>query len=227
MFVDDSRELQAVTSEAALLRDALAGSHEALGELLQAYRDYLLLMADQELGSDLRVKASASDLVQDSFLEATRDFEQFTGKTLEQFQGWLRKVLVHNIASVARDYRGTGKRDLSKEVISPSGTSRSAAMMTMASDDRSASSVAMDLEQLDALHAAMGKLPKHYQEVIHWRNYERKTFEEIGQRMERSAEAVRKLWVRALELLQQELDSANDSNTLESRNAIRRTARPL
>lgn len=57
-----------------LLIEAQAGSNSSLGQLLQRYSAYLNLLASEELGSDIKVKTSASDLVQDSFLEAKRDF---------------------------------------------------------------------------------------------------------------------------------------------------------
>jgi hypothetical protein len=41
--------------------------------------------------------------------------------------------------------------------------------------------------------------------VIELRNRERLTFAEVGQRMGRSAEAARKLWARAIELLRKEM----------------------
>lgn len=218
MSVAESRESGADNDKANLLGRALHGSNSALGQLLQGYRDYLLLMADEELGSDLKVKASASDLVQESFLEAQRDFGQFAGVTSAEFQSWLKRVLLNNIWGVGRDYRGTGKRDISRETEILDRNQHSA--NSFAGDDPSASSVAMKNELLNAVQSATRKLPRHYQEVIHWRNYERESFEKIGQRLQRSAEAVRKLWVRALEMLQQELESPNDPSTCGSREPI-------
>src|SRR5262245_37348302 len=62
------------------LTEALAGSHEALGHALEGCRGYLLHVAMQELDADLASKAGASDLVQETFLEAQRDFARFQGK---------------------------------------------------------------------------------------------------------------------------------------------------
>jgi RNA polymerase sigma-70 factor (ECF subfamily) len=58
---------------------------------------------------------------------------------------------------------------------------------------------------------ALSHLPGHYQEVIHLRNAERKSFEEIWALMGRSSEAVRKLWVRAIEQLRAAMDTDDDS----------------
>ena len=57
--------------------DARQGSLDALGRLLESCRNYLLLLANQQLREDLQAKAGGSDLVQDTFLEAQRDFRAF------------------------------------------------------------------------------------------------------------------------------------------------------
>ena len=64
-----------------LIQAARAGSREALGNALETYRNYLLLIAERELGDDLRAKGGASDLVQEAFLEAHKDFARFQGET--------------------------------------------------------------------------------------------------------------------------------------------------
>lgn len=215
MSVNPSGESDSNSAKADFLKHAQAGSNSSLGQLFEAYRGYLWMLADAELGTDLKVKASPSDLVQDSFLEAKRNFPEFDGKTPAEFQAWVRRTLLNNVADVGREYRGTEKRDISREVA---GTADQAgdSSAAIAGDDSSASSVAMNHEQLDAVRDAIRKLPVHYQDVIQWRSYELQTFEEIGERMNRSAEAARKLWVRAVELLQQKLDSPNASTAVGS-----------
>jgi RNA polymerase sigma-70 factor (ECF subfamily) len=93
-------------------------------------------------------------------------------------------------------------------------------MPLIADKGRTASSIVMKNEQLDALQLAIQKLPGHYQDVIQWRNYDRASFEDIGQRLERSTEAARKLWARAVELLQQELDATHEASAVRSGIAI-------
>jgi DNA-directed RNA polymerase specialized sigma24 family protein len=61
-------------------------------------------------------------------------------------------------------------------------------------------------EQAEALEQALAGLPKDYRQVILLRYQEEHTFEEIGRLMNRSADAARKLWLRAVERLQQEMD---------------------
>src|SRR5262249_59741442 len=95
---------------AAWLPAARAGSRAALGQALESFRDYLLLIAERELAPDLRAKGGASDLVQETFLEAQRDFADFRGDTEAEFRAWLRRLLLHNVANFARHYRDTAKR---------------------------------------------------------------------------------------------------------------------
>ena len=48
-------------------------------------------------------------------------------------------------------------------------------------------------EQAGALMAAMERIPEDYRRVVVWYQYEQLTFEEIGQRLGRSAEAAQAL----------------------------------
>ena len=73
---------------------AQAGSKEALGQLLDSCRGYLLLIANQELGPDLQAKGGASDLVQETLLDACRDFAHFQGNTEQELFGWLRRSII-------------------------------------------------------------------------------------------------------------------------------------
>lgn len=195
------------------LQNARAGSLSSLGQLLQSHRDYLLVVADDELGSDLKVKVSASDVIQDSFLEAQRDFPQFQGTTAIEFQRWLRRLVLNNVANVVRGFRCTSQRDIARETwLSLQGVVAEAGRGSRR--DSSASSIVLRKELVDAVQVAIRKLPDHYEKVIRWRNEDRISFEEIGRRLGRSAGAAQQLWLRALEVLQHELDDINDSGTL-------------
>jgi RNA polymerase sigma-70 factor (ECF subfamily) len=85
-----------------LLARARAGGPQALGPLLERYRPYLTVLARVQLGRRLRGKTDAADLVQETFLEAHRDFAGFRGATANEFQAWLRTVLARNLANTVR-----------------------------------------------------------------------------------------------------------------------------
>src|SRR5436190_23322173 len=106
----------AAKEAAQWLPAARAGSTEALGQLLEACRGYLLLIAQQELDPNLRAKGGASDLVQETFLKAQRHFGRFQGDSEVELLAWLRRLLLNNLANFARQYRDTNKRRLGREV---------------------------------------------------------------------------------------------------------------
>jgi RNA polymerase sigma-70 factor (ECF subfamily) len=189
------------------LAAARAGSREALGEALQAYRTYLLLIAQQELDPELRAKGGASDLVQETFIDAQRLIGSFKGTSEGPWAAWLRELLLNNVADFVRRYRATGKRRVSREVGQPAGDSSADRGAEAASDTPTPSVTAMAAEKAAALERALGRLPEDYREVLLLRYQGDLSFEEIGRRLGRSANAARKLWLRALRKLEQELEA--------------------
>ena len=67
-------------------------------------------------------------------------------------------------------------------------------------------------EQDEALKQALARLPEVYRQVVQWRNYEDCSYEEIGRRLDRSPEAARKLWTRAIDELTRLLEAADESS---------------
>ena len=190
-----------------MLAAARAGSQDALGQTLEACRRYLLLIAQRELAPELQAKGGASDLVQQTFLEAQRDFPRFAGTTEGELLAWLRCILLHNLGKFSRHYRGTRKRGLDREVPLDAGSAAGVQKENLAADSLSPSGHAIAREQTAALERALARLPDDYQRVIHLRYREDRSFEEIAQAMQRSVAAVRKLWARAVERLKEVLEN--------------------
>ncbi|OAI41002.1 hypothetical protein AYO40_00540 [Planctomycetaceae bacterium SCGC AG-212-D15] len=182
------------------LRAARQGSSDALGRIFEAFREEFTRLAQLGMADDLRAKAGASDVVQQTFLEAHRDIAQFSGDSAEEFRAWLRRILEHNVRNIARAYREREKRQLAREL--PLGVVPGDALILATP---SPSAKVANQERVAALEAAISRLPAEYQEVIRLRQQEQKSFAEIGAAMGRSGEAARKLWVRALQRLKQEL----------------------
>jgi RNA polymerase sigma-70 factor (ECF subfamily) len=188
------------------LSAARAGSPQALGAALEAYRNYLLLIAEAELDPQLRAKAGASDLVQETFLEAQRDFAGFDGTSDDELRAWLRRLLLNNLANFARRYHADKRRAAREVPLQPADSSATPGGRVPA-DTPSPSGQAAANEQTDAVQQALARLPDDYRQVLLWRYQEQCSFEEIAQRLGRTANAARKLWARALERLQREMDA--------------------
>jgi RNA polymerase sigma-70 factor (ECF subfamily) len=190
------------------LAAARAGSRDALGNVLQTFRAYLLLVADRELDPELRAKGGASDLVQETFLEAQRDFAQFQGLSVEELRAWLRRLLLNNVANFTRNFRQRAKRDIAHELPLEGGGSSNERGAGLAADISSPSGQAVAHEQAEALARAMERLPPDYREVLALRHEQQLAFEEIGTRMQRTANAARMLWLRAVERLKKEMGTS-------------------
>lgn len=181
---------------------ARAGSPEALGRLLQTCRRYLLDVANSEMKPQFQAKFGASDLVQETYLEAQRIFGRFEGHTAVELRAWLRVILLNKMATCNRQFHGTAKRQIAREIAIDSASDRPQELTARCT---TASSVMMRNERTELLMEAMGRLPHDYRQVILWRQIENSSFEDIAGRMGRSVDAVRKLWWRALQQLQTEL----------------------
>ena len=191
-----------------------AGSADARGKMFERCRHYLLLVADRDLDPGLRGKIGASDLVQQTFLDAEQGFGQFRGQTERELLAWLHRILQNRAGQAVRQYRLAAKRNVRCE-RSLSGRGDGAGDLQLAADVETPSRHVAAAEELDRLALALSRLPDHYRNVIQLRNTDRKSFEDIGELMNRSAEAVRKLWVRAVEQLRVALDTDDDSRSGE------------
>lgn len=193
----------------SLLQAARGGSPGALGDLLEACRDYLSLLANRELSIDMQAKGGGSDLVQDTFLEAHRDFASFQGETESELLAWLRQAFAHNLANFRRHYLAH-KRDVRRETALEKPDLPGALDVGEAADQSTPSAHAVREEESQALEQALARLPDHYRQILALRHHEQWSFEEIGRVLGRSPGAVRKLWARAVEHLQKELEPPDD-----------------
>ena len=189
------------------LQAARAGSSEALGEALEACRAYLLAVANRQLDDALRAKGGASDLVQDTFLEAQRDFARFQGGSADELRAWLCRLLVNNAANFARGFRETDKRQVGREVGLPGDAPSDMRGGGLPASTPTPSVQAVANEMAQRVERCLDRLPDDYRRVIRLRYQEDRPFDEIARLMDRSENAVRKLWFRAIERLQQELDN--------------------
>jgi RNA polymerase sigma-70 factor (ECF subfamily) len=179
---------------------AAAVGPEYWGGALEACRQYLLLVAGERIGNDLHAKGGASDLVQETFLEAQRDLERFRGRSPDELRLWLRRILLNNVSNFARRYRTAGKRRVSGEVSLEAARGAGFDVAT----DSSSSPVghAIRREQAEAVARSLERLSERERNLIVWHHRERCTFEEIGQRLGLSADAARVAWARAVKRLQ-------------------------
>ena len=185
---------------------------ERLGELLEAYRHYLRLLARVEIGRRLQGKVDASDVVQEAFLDAHRHFPNFRGNAEGQFVAWLREILAGTLSNQVRRYFGTKARDPRLEVHFAADLDQSSyGLAQMLADPRSSPSAQAHRREQSLLVAeALARLPEDYQTVLVLRHLEGLTFPQVAASMGRSVDSVEKLWLRGLTQLKKAFAAAGD-----------------
>jgi RNA polymerase sigma-70 factor (ECF subfamily) len=200
-----------ITSE-DLLRQAKSGSRESLGQLLQLYANYLKMVVLGQMEHNLRARVSPSDVLQETFFEAHRDFGQFRGASTPEFLAWLRKILVNNLCRVVEQHLLAEKRDVRREVsmerLATALEQSTARLEAILPDPGTSPSGSLERREREiALADQLALLPADYRDVIVLRHVESLPFEDIGQRMGRTSGAVRMLWLRAVKSLRERLDA--------------------
>lgn len=198
----------------SLLTRARNGPKENLGELLERYRNYLYVVARTQIDLHLAVRASPSDVVQDTFLRAARHFPEFRGDTEGELLAWLRRILARTIVNAYAHHVRSSKRDLRRD--RPMRLSRTAfdessrrIDCALAATGTSPSMAAMRHEYSALVADRLAQLSEQQREVIILRNLEGLPFEEVAQRMGKTSVAVRQLWSRAIRQLR--LPDASES----------------
>jgi RNA polymerase sigma-70 factor (ECF subfamily) len=191
-----------------LLHQAQTGDVPTLARLLELYRAYLMILARVQIGRRLQSKVDASDLVQEAFLGAYRDFRQFRGTTEKEFLAWLRQILASLLSNVVRHYQGTQRRDvrLERQLALELEQSSQALDGALVAPQSSPSQQASRREQSVMLAEALGQLPDEWRELLILRHLEGMSFPEVARRMGRTIDSLKKQWPRALTSLRRLLE---------------------
>jgi RNA polymerase sigma-70 factor, ECF subfamily len=177
-----------------------------LEDVVERYRQYLVLLADRQLDSRLRGKLDASDVVQQTLLEAHQNKEHFRGTHEQEMVAWLRKILAHNLLDAIRGLRRE-KRDMDREQSIDHAIEQSSVRTEgwLALEQSRPSQKLARREEALKLADAMANLPEAQREALILKNWHGWTVADIAQHMGRSSTAVAGLLKRGLQHLRQEL----------------------
>jgi RNA polymerase sigma-70 factor (ECF subfamily) len=183
-----------------LLNGARAGNSRALGQLLEAYRSYLTLLARVQIGRDVQAKVGASDVVQETFLKAVDQFANFRGSQPGEFASWLRAILATTLIDRVHRSLRRQQRDARLERQLYDAIEQSSVCMerNLLATQKSPSEIAIRHEESVRYANILESLPEDYRTVIVLRHFEGLSLERIAVQMGRSADSVHKLWVRGL-----------------------------
>jgi RNA polymerase sigma-70 factor (ECF subfamily) len=175
-----------------LLAKAKDGDDAALGKVLERHRAYLRLLALRELDGPLAARLDPSDVIQQTFLSAVRDFGSFRGEQPAEFLVWLGRIHERTLQDAVREHVAAQKRALGREQALDEGVSLADARVS------SPSARVLQGERAVRLAQALEALPADQREAVRLRHLEGKSLAEMAERLDRSERAVAALLNRGI-----------------------------
>lgn len=181
-------------------------------------REYLLVLARIGLDPRLRAKVDDADVVQQTLLEAHRDWDQFRGTTVAERFAWLRQILARNLSNLLRDFT-RDKRNVRREWVPDAAAESSAARLDgwLAVDQSTPGTVAERNEELTRVAVALAALPEAQREAVVLRHWHNRSVAEIADHLNTTRDAVTGLLYRGLKALRDHLRADEDSRCLPPR----------
>jgi RNA polymerase sigma-70 factor (ECF subfamily) len=168
---------------------------------LEHFRDYLVMLARVRIPAALSSKLDASDIVQQTLLDAHRRLDQLKADDSAGRAAWLRTILAHNLADAQRKFN-RGKRDVAREQASLDHASTRLAGWL----DASPSAGLHREERAVQLSSALSALPEAQSQALvlkHWHDW---PLADIAKHMDRSTAAVAGLLKRGLRTLRETIE---------------------
>jgi RNA polymerase sigma-70 factor (ECF subfamily) len=182
---------------------------------LEQYRDYLRLLAAQQLALRYQGKADPSGVVQETLWEAHRQLDRGVHAPAGDRLAWLRRILAHNLIDEVRRLNAD-KRDVGREVSLQRAVEMSSQRLEQwlaveAPADRRLQREELLLE----LVAALARLPDAQREAVTLHYWSGWTLAQIAEHLDRSPSAAAGLLKRGLRQLREAMAS-QQSHALSS-----------
>ena len=190
-----------------LIQRAKGGSEVALGDLLERYRPFLRLIANRSISAALARRQDASDVVQQTQLEAVRGFTKFRGDTEPEFSAWIKQILRHNVYNVVRDNNADMRKLKREQPLYIADDSASFCWHHPAASDTSPSGNMIRGEAVLELARVLETLPPDQATAVRLRHLEDWALAEIAKHLDRSEVAAAGLVRRGIATLRDRLPS--------------------
>lgn len=199
--------METPTSTLGLVERVKGGDAEAFGLLFRKYQRRLAVLVYYRMSPELRGHMEVDDILQETFLAASRQMGEFTYQAPGSFMAWLSRIAEHAIVDAAR-FQGRQKRD---EGVNLRFRSESNPGGPEPADLETPSRIFAREEQLRVLFERMKELSSEQREVILLAKFEGLSTQELSARMGKPREAVAMLLHRALKKFRERQSAAGIS----------------
>jgi RNA polymerase sigma-70 factor (ECF subfamily) len=187
------------TTTRLLFEHARTGSPEYINAFYERCARKLLPLIRLRLGRSLRSEIESRDILQSVLCKAVTRLDQV--RDPRAVMSWLARAAENEIRDQA-DFHHRDRRDAARRAPIDDAAG-------VPAEVRGALSQAIVNEQLTRLEAALESLPEHQREIIVLRKLEELTFPEIAARLDKTEDACRMAFSRAMAALTLRLNPAS------------------
>jgi RNA polymerase sigma-70 factor (ECF subfamily) len=149
----------------------------------------------------LAPRVDVSDVLQETYLAATRRLAEYLARPQMPFRLWLHWLARERVLALHRQHLGAGRRALGREVRPLPVDSSAQLVSGLVGPGPSPSQALAAVELAEQLRLALQKLDEKERDLLLWRHSEQLTNREIAQLLHISEAAANKRYVRALQRL--------------------------
>ncbi|HVC98566.1 MAG TPA: sigma-70 family RNA polymerase sigma factor [Pirellulales bacterium] len=195
-----------------LLAQARLGDVAAVNSLLDRHREALRRMVALRMDRALQQRVDASDIVQDTLMEANRRLREYLSDPRMPFHLWLRHIARDRLIDAHRRHRAAARRSVDREqpLVAPGYLDQSTMDLAAQLCDRelTPAAAATRHEMERRFQAAIEQLDEHDREVILLRHFEQLSNQETAQVLGLSEPAAGMRYLRAVRRLRAMLNEA-------------------
>jgi len=183
---------------------------EKLGDLLERYRSFLTIWSKQQMNPKLRGRVGDSDILQQTFADACKAFQQFGGSTEAEFSAWISRIHGRNLDDEARKHLLAGKRNVEQErrLVDSEGTA-TLCWREPAARQATPSQVIIRGEKALRLADMLASLPETQAAAVRMRHIEELPVREIAEHLDVTRSAAAGLIKRGLQTLRKKMDGSS------------------
>jgi RNA polymerase sigma-70 factor (ECF subfamily) len=193
-----------------LLKSAAAGDNEAIESLLERHRDRLRRMIDLRLDARLSARVDASDVVQETLVDAARKMADYARDRPLPFYPWLHRLAAERLAAVHRQHRRSQVRSITREasdaLVWPDNSVQ-LMVNNLVADDTTPSAALLRAEERQEVHEALEQLAPVDREILMMHYLEELSFPEIAAILEIGEGAAKMRHLRALQRVRSLMDN--------------------
>jgi RNA polymerase sigma-70 factor (ECF subfamily) len=191
------------------LDDLRQGNADALAALLDYYRPRLRQMVRLRMDRQLAARVDPSDVIQEVYLDASRQIRAYLQECKVDFYVWLRGLAGQRLSNIRRQHLGAKRRSALREVALPAESSLLLAEQLLAGGT-SPSRALLKRELRRRVQHALEKLQPDDREVILMRHFEEMSNREVAQAIGLSPSGATMRYGRALFRLKEILLADSD-----------------